>query len=141
MKVTPNAELINCSDVMHVKVSGLVLVRQRPGTASGICFITIEDETGTSNLVVFQNLFNQYRKEIIQSRLLMVEGKVQKEGEVIHVVVRKCYDLSGLMLALNNPEARASEDQSVDHKSSAPGFAKALKVQQGDIFHGGRNFH
>jgi error-prone DNA polymerase len=141
MKVTPNAELINCSDGMHVKVSGLVLVRQRPGTASGICFITIEDETGTSNLVVFQNLFNQYRKEIIQSRLLMVEGKVQKEGEVIHVVVRKCYDLSGLMLALNNPEARASEDQSVDHKSSAPGFAKALKVQQGDIFHGGRNFH
>jgi error-prone DNA polymerase len=141
MKVTPNAELINCSDGMYVKVSGLVLVRQRPGTASGICFITIEDETGTSNLVVFQNLFNQYRKEIIQSRLLMVEGKVQKEGEVIHVVVRKCYDLSGLMLALNNPEARASEDQSVDHKSSAPGFAKALKVQQGDIFHGGRNFH
>jgi len=120
----------------------LVLVRQRPGTASGICFITIEDETGTSNLVVFQNLFNQFRKEIIHSRLLMVEGKVQKEGEVIHVVVRRCYDLSGLLLALNNPEARASEDQSVDHTvSSAPGVAKTNKAQQTDIFHGGRNFH
>ena len=53
-----------------VKVAGLILVRQRPGTASGICFITIEDETGCANLVVFQNLFDQYRKEILQSKLL-----------------------------------------------------------------------
>jgi error-prone DNA polymerase len=141
LKVIPTAELMNCNDGMFVRVSGLVLVRQRPGTASGICFITIEDETGTSNLVVFQNLFNQYRKEIVHSRFLMVEGKVQKEGEVIHVVVKRCYDLSGLLLPLNHAEARASEDQSTDRLSSAPGVARAAKGTQGDIFHGGRNFH
>src|SRR5258706_9401603 len=79
----------------NVKVAGLILVRQRPGTASGICFITLEDETGTSNLVVFQKLFDEYRKEIIQSRLLMVEGKLQREGEVIHVIVQRCHNFSG----------------------------------------------
>jgi error-prone DNA polymerase len=150
MKVIPTGELANCTDGMTVRVAGMVLVRQRPGTASGICFITIEDETGTSNLVVFQKLFNQYRKEIVHCRLLMVEGKVQKEGEVIHVVVRRCYDLSGLLLPLANTEARASEDQSTDSISTAPGVRKAAKEMvkanngpsfQYDVFHGGRNFH
>lgn len=83
-----------------VKVSGLILVRQRPGTASGICFITIEDETGTANLVVFQKLFDQYRKEIIQSRLIMVEGQLQREGEVIHVIVQRCYNFTKLLSRL-----------------------------------------
>ena len=139
LKVIPNSRLVDCTDGMFVRVSGLVLVRQRPGTAGGVCFITIEDETGNSNLVVFQNMFKQYRKEIVNSHLLMVEGKVQKEGEVIHVVVRKCYDLSAL-LVLTNIEARASEDQSIDHAGTAPGTNKN-KILQGDIFHGGRNFH
>jgi error-prone DNA polymerase len=140
LNVIQTSELSNCFNSQLVRVSGLVLVRQRPGTASGICFITIEDETGTSNLVVFQKLFHQYRKEIVHSHLLMVEGKVQKEGEVIHVIVSKCYDLSGMLL-LNNIEARASEDQSTDHTSTAPGIKKPAKAIQTDIFHGGRNFH
>ncbi|MDF2450683.1 MAG: error-prone polymerase [Bacteroidota bacterium] len=80
-------------------------------------------------------------KEIVHSRLLMVEGKVQKEGEVIHVVVKRCYDLSGLLLPLNRTEARASEDQTIDHTSSSPGVAKTTKSIQTDIFHRGRNFH
>jgi error-prone DNA polymerase len=150
LNVIPTSELVNCKDGQFVRVGGLVLVRQRPGTASGICFITIEDETGTSNLVVFQKLFHQYRKEIVHCRLLMVDGKVQKEGEVIHVVVRKCYDLSALLMPLGNTEARASEDQSTDSMSSAPGVVKAAKgfvksnngpSFQYDVFHGGRNFH
>ncbi len=53
---------------MIIRVAGLVLVRQRPGTAGGVCFITIEDETGVANLVVFQNLFEKYRKEILQGQ-------------------------------------------------------------------------
>ena len=80
-----------------------MLVRQRPGTAGGICFITIEDETGTANLVVFKNQFeNIYRKEILQSKLLMVEGKLQKEGEVIHVIVRHCENWSKLLRNLTS---------------------------------------
>lgn len=138
MKITANNDLSTKTDGATVRVAGLVLVRQRPGTASGICFITIEDETGTSNLVVFQHLFKQFRKEIVHSRLLMVEGKVQKEGEVIHVVVKRCFDLSVLLAPIGNTEARASEDQSVNHQqSTAPGVDKMVKSE---IFHGGRNF-
>ncbi len=80
-----------------VKVAGLVLVRQRPGTASGICFMTIEDETGCANLVIFEKLFEEFRREVLQSRLIMVEGKLQIEGEVIHVIVSRCYDFSKLL--------------------------------------------
>jgi error-prone DNA polymerase len=97
LHIVSNKELNIMSDGDTVKVAGLVIVRQRPGTAKGICFITIEDETGCANLVVFENLFNKYRKEILQSRLLMVEGKLQREGEVIHVIVKTCYDLSKLL--------------------------------------------
>ncbi|MEP6727658.1 MAG: error-prone DNA polymerase [Bacteroidota bacterium] len=83
-----------------LRVAGLVLVRQRPGTAKGVCFITIEDETGCANLVVFENLFNEFRKAILQSRLLMVEGKLQIEGEVIHVIVSAAWDCSKLLRRL-----------------------------------------
>ncbi|WP_025144914.1 error-prone DNA polymerase [Pedobacter jeongneungensis] len=83
-----------------VKVAGLVMVRQRPGTAGGVCFITIEDESGNANLVVFKNLFERYRKEILYSTLLMVEGKLQREGEVTHVIVKHCHDLSSLLKGL-----------------------------------------
>ena len=148
MKVLAADELKNMKDGMHVRVAGLVLVRQRPGTASGICFITIEDETGNANLVVFQKLFDQYRKEIIRSKLLMVEGKLQIEGEVIHVVVKHCYNLSGLLQQLsdtedNNPPvqtlARADEtnDALVNSKNRD---VRVKKVIQAEIFPGGRNF-
>jgi error-prone DNA polymerase len=128
----------------HVKIAGLVLVRQRPGTASGICFITIEDETGTANLVVFQKLFDQYRKEIIQSRLLMVEGKLQREGEVIHVVVQRCYNFSNLLQQLTasqkedlslKPMSRADETTSPFLKKKSP----EREVVHGNIFGEGRN--
>lgn len=86
--------LPNCKDGQLVKVAGLVLVRQRPGTAKGVCFMTIEDETGFANVVFFEKLFEKFRKEILQSRLIMIEGKLQIEGEVIHVIVSRCYNLT-----------------------------------------------
>ena len=141
-------DLTKCKDGMPVRVAGLVLVRQRPGTASGICFITIEDETGTANLVVFENLFEQYRKEIINSRLLMVEGKLQVEGEVIHVVVKRCFDLSGLLRQLTYIQddkqftqtlSRADEKEGdlIDYKNMDK---RVQKIVQGEIFPTGRNF-
>lgn len=134
LRVVPNAALARAKNGDRVKVAGLVLVRQRPGTASGICFITIEDETGTANLVVFKNLFDQYRKEIIQSRLLMVEGKLQREGEVIHVIASRCYNLSVLLQQLNTP-------QKMESSSAAPNEKKEeTKDNQIKIFPEGRNF-
>ena len=65
-----------------------------------------------------------------------------KEGEVIHVIVKRCYDLSGLLSSLNYTEANGSEDQSSnDTISTAPGVSKTMQSSQGTIFHGGRNFH
>jgi error-prone DNA polymerase len=97
LRIVSSSKLADLKDGDPVKIAGMVLVRQRPGTASGICFITIEDETGTANLVVFKHLFDKYRKEILTSTLLMVEGKLQREGEVIHVIVSRCYNFNKLL--------------------------------------------
>ncbi|MNK04808.1 Error-prone DNA polymerase [compost metagenome] len=115
-----------------VKVAGLVLVRQRPGTAGGVCFITIEDETGYSNLVVFEKLFETYRKEILNSRLLMVEGRLQREGLVVHVIVSKCVDLTKMLGKLVQREV---DDLPVLTLSRAD-----EKSAPNEAFHGGRNF-
>lgn len=78
LTILSSEQLTSAKDGQQIKVAGLVLVRQRPGTAKGGCFIMLEDETGTINLVVFENLFHKYRKEILNSTLLMVEGKLQQ---------------------------------------------------------------
>jgi error-prone DNA polymerase len=101
LHIVATADLRNYKDGDILKVSGLVLVKQRPGTASGVCFMTIEDETGVANLVVFQSVFDQFRKAVLQARLIMVEGKLQREGEVIHVIVSACYDLTRLLNTLS----------------------------------------
>jgi error-prone DNA polymerase len=132
-----------------VRVAGLVLVRQRPGTAGGVCFITIEDETGVANLVVFQHLFEKYRKEILRARLLMVEGKLQIEGEVVHVIVRHCYDMSPLLRELNVASGADPEVQTLSRADEKDEYASAAvnkktqvrkKDVQLEIFPSGRNF-
>lgn len=146
--VLANKELSLWPDGTLVRVSGLVLVRQRPGTAAGICFITVEDETGTANLVAFQKVFERFRKEILNARLLMVEGRLQREGEVTHVIIKRCFNLSGL---LNGMTAAGTEDLPLltlsrgDEKDGElmQGRIKkkpAKKVVQAELFPGGRNF-
>jgi error-prone DNA polymerase len=102
LRVTTARELVNVQNGQPVKVAGLVLVRQRPGTAKGVWFMTIEDETGFANLVVFPQVGEQYRKALHGARLFMAEGTVQVEGEVIHVIVKAGYDLSRLLRTLTN---------------------------------------
>ena len=141
LHILSTKELESAKDGQLVKVAGLVLVRQRPGTAAGICFMTIEDETGFANLVVFENLFEKFRKEILQSRLIMVEGKLQVEGEVIHVIVQRCFDLSKLLrhlTAANNEELPLLTLSRADEKTIPP--PGQSKVREERIFPGGRNF-
>lgn len=146
LKILSTADLAKRKDGEYVKVAGLVLVRQRPGTAGGICFMTIEDETGVANLVIFEKLFEEYRKPILMSRLIMVEGRLQIEGEVVHVIVRKCFDLSRLLRSLTDSE---QEDlplltlSRADERSLPPGVNKQAQVrewQQELIFPVARNF-
>jgi error-prone DNA polymerase len=80
-----------------VKVAGLVLLRQRPGTASGVVFETIEDETGTANLILWSTIYERYRPAARHANLLLAEGYVQREGQVVHVLAKRLFDLSHLM--------------------------------------------
>jgi error-prone DNA polymerase len=106
LRILSTKDANKTKDGERLKVAGLILVRQRPGTASGICFITIEDETGVANLVVYPQLFNDFRKEILGAKLLMVEGKVQREGEVVHIVVQRCHNYNGLLQQLHGSKTR-----------------------------------
>lgn len=81
-------------DGQWVKIAGLVIVRQRPGTAKGFCFITLEDETGTSNAVMVPDLFQRYRAVIHTAALLLIEGPLQKVDGVIHIRARRMQALS-----------------------------------------------
>jgi error-prone DNA polymerase len=131
----------------YIRVAGIVLVRQRPGTAGGICFITIEDETGVANCVVFPNLFEEYRKAILQSRLLLVEGRLQVEGEVVHVIAERLFNITSLLAALtatNKEELPVLTLSRADEKSipatenkKAPARKQAV---QAEIFAAARNF-
>jgi len=146
LNIVSTKGLSDLKDGMFVKVAGLVLVRQRPGTAKGVCFMTIEDETGFANLVIFQNLFDEFRKPILQSRLIMVEGKLQCEGEVIHVIVSRCHNFTKLLKQLT-----PSENENLplltlarpDERSIPPPQHKRTQVRensQEELFPKARNF-
>ncbi|UOE52071.1 error-prone DNA polymerase [Mucilaginibacter sp. SMC90] len=147
LQVTPTAELPNLKNGDKIKVAGLVTVRQRPGTAKGILFITIEDETGFANLVAWEKIFDKYRKDIVQARLLMVEGVLQIEGKVIHVIIRRCFNLSKLLSTLttvgNDNQPVMTLSRSDETTAPYPAGSNKGQVQQNkqkEVFHKGRNF-
>ena len=81
----------------RVTVAGLVLVRQRPGSANGTIFLTLEDETGIANIIVWPKVFEALRPVVIGGRFIAVTGRLQRQGEVIHVVAEKAEDLTRLL--------------------------------------------
>ena len=138
------SDLSQKKDGDMVCIAGLITVRQRPGTAKGVLFMTLEDETGSANLVVWQTLFDQYRKEIVQSRLLMVSGKLQVANGVTHLVVYRCFNSTVLLRSLTDvnalPQTLARGDETTkpvnyDGRSTVPA------VSAEGAFHKGRNFH
>ena len=133
-------DLSHARDGQRVEVAGLVLVRQRPGTASGIVFATLEDETGIANVVIWRKVFDTHRPVILASRLLAVRGRLQIEGLVVHVVAEGFTDMTDDLVALAN-------GRSVGSTISTPG-AQPLRRQQEAAerqaraaLPGGRNFH
>jgi len=95
------ADLWAAKDSDWVRLTGVVLVRQRPGSASGVIFISLEDETGVANLVVWPSVFEQFRREILGASLIQVDGRVQKVGsgehQVIHLVAKSIVDRTQLL--------------------------------------------
>jgi len=95
--VIPNRELWEQPDGRSVTAAGLVITRQRPGSASGVTFVTMEDETGYVNLIVWKRVADAQRAALLESRLLLVRGKLQREGDVLHVIAHRLTDLSALL--------------------------------------------
>jgi DNA polymerase III alpha subunit len=102
----PAARLNEPAPGARVCVAGLVLVRQRPGTAKGVIFVTLEDETGTCNVVVWAKVFERYRRAVMAGRLLRVTGRLQREANVVHVVAEVIEDISPMLDELLRPDFR-----------------------------------
>ena len=101
-ELTTNGDLMT-SSLKRVTVCGLVITRQRPGTASGVIFVTLEDETGVANVVVWPKVYQQFRRAVIAGRLLRVHGTLQKEGIVVHLIAERVEDLSYRLSELGHP--------------------------------------
>ncbi len=95
--VIPNQELWGQPNGRPVVAAGLVITRQRPGSAGGVTFVTLEDETGYVNLIVWERVATAQRAALLESRLLLVRGKLQREGDVLHVVAQRLTNLSELL--------------------------------------------
>ncbi len=93
-KIITCIEAMNARDGRWVYTAGLVLVRQKPGSAKGVMFITIEDETGPANIVVWPTLFEKRRRIVLGSSMMAINGRIQREGEVVHLVAQQLFDLS-----------------------------------------------
>jgi hypothetical protein len=125
----------------RVAVAGLVIVRQRPGSAKGVLFITLEDETGVVNVVVWSKVYERFRRAVMAGRLLRVIGRLQREGAVTHVVAETIEDLSSLLdrLAQGGPRlsdeslANADEVRRPNERGSRPESGGAQKRAQGLI--------
>jgi len=163
--VVEAGELPGLRSGKRLAVAGLVLVRQRPGTAQGVIFATLEDETGVANIIIWPKIFERYRAVVLGARLLHVTGRLQSEQGVIHVVAEKLADLSPLLSRLseetigNNGIARADEvSRPVDERyvkvkpnsrltrtlASDPELAANLKTAKQharSAMPKGRNFH
>ncbi|MFM2354473.1 MAG: hypothetical protein RLZZ528_209 [Pseudomonadota bacterium] len=102
----PHARLTEPPTGARVTVAGLVLVRQRPGTAKGVIFLTLEDETGVCNVVVWAKVFERFRRAVMAGRLLRVTGRIQREADIVHVVAELIEDISPLLDELLRPDFR-----------------------------------
>ncbi|MFZ7090086.1 OB-fold nucleic acid binding domain-containing protein [Primorskyibacter sp. 2E233] len=98
-----SAQLVLPPNGARVTVAGLVILRQRPGTAKGVIFLTLEDETGVVNVIVWRKLYERFRRAVIAGRMLRVTGRVQRENSVTHVIAEEIEDISQLLDRLLDP--------------------------------------
>ncbi len=137
-------DLATTPDGAFVRVGGLVLVRQRPGTAKGVIFMTLEDETYIANTIVWPNVFEKFRAEVLGSRFAVVEGRVQNQSGVVHVVAERVRDETRLLRLLATGGDALEPPSKIDEgKRGAQGSRVREEVAQRIevAMPGGRNFH
>ncbi len=127
-RVSTCQELRSMRDGQFVKVAGVILVRQRPGSAKGVVFMTLEDETGVGNCVVWPKMLERHRKTVMQARLMLVTGRIQRHESIIHVVATALEDRSDWLMLLSEwanempiPIANADEVKSPGPDPGAAG--------------------
>ncbi len=114
-------KVVTCIQAMATKdgrwceTAGLVLVRQRPGSAKGVMFITLEDETGIANLVVWPHVFEKFRRAVMGANLMAVKGRVQREGEVVHLIAHQIADLSADLATVGGRDNFTMPASRADH--------------------------
>ncbi|MCQ1852186.1 error-prone DNA polymerase [Neorhizobium galegae] len=164
MGITRSVDLLAVPNGQRVTIGGIVLVRQRPGSAKGVIFMTLEDETGVANAIVWSKIFERYRPVVMGARLVKIRGRLQSQSGVIHTVVEHIEDITP-MLGLLQKEARrfgvsARSDEALqssgDHrqKRRSNGMEEARRgsakeavagdscgAGPGSVMPKGRNFH
>lgn len=126
-------------------MTGVVVTRQRPGTASGVIFLTLEDESGTANVVVWNRVYEAFRKAVIAGRLVRVTGRIERDGAVTHLIADRVEDLSHLLTTLGRPvmietnDGRADETKRPAGESARPS-ARHPREQAKHLFPS-RDFH
>ena len=91
------AELCSLENNSFASVAGFVIVKQMPSTAKGTVFLTLEDETGTSNVICWNSVYRKFRNQVVFSSFLLVHGQLQRENEVSHLIASNVRDISGLL--------------------------------------------
>jgi error-prone DNA polymerase len=104
-RIAPCAEAMQTRDGRWLQTAGIVLVRQMPSSAKGVMFITIEDETGIANLVIWPKVFEKQRRIILSARMMAVHARIQREGEVVHLVAQHLTDLSSALASVGDRDA------------------------------------
>ncbi len=115
----------------YVQIAGVVLVRQKPGTAKGVVFMTLEDEGGVANIIVWSKVMQRYRKVVMRARLVLVKGIVQRQGAIIHVIARNLVDLSDDLARLsddNLPPVLARADEVASQVIERPFLGRAPRA-------------
>jgi error-prone DNA polymerase len=135
--ITPHAALATAKG--RVSVAGLVITRQRPGTASGVIFLTLEDETGTANVVVWSRVYEAFRRAVIAGRLLRVTGRIERDGPITHLIAEQVEDISGQLSTLGHSSpTRADETR---RAASPPPARKFHPRDQAKVLFPSRDFH
>jgi error-prone DNA polymerase len=148
----PASNLRRCKVGAYINVAGIVLIRQRPGSAKGVCFITLEDESGVINLVIWPDLMDKLRKVIMSARLMEVRGRVEYDDEVTHVIVTNIVDASAKLMMLSEDHlvpaiARADElNRPLPHSNRSPQISELPPIRHGHprnakIIPNSRDFH
>lgn len=101
-RIVTCAQAMQARDGRWLEAAGLVLVRQRPGSAKGVMFVTMEDETGAANVVVWVKVFEKFRRTMLSASMLAVRGRIQREGDVVHLIASTVADLSAELASVGN---------------------------------------